>query len=249
MKATQITDESFVAQYLELCSGSPDSNLAKKIASCQREVEKAQMALFDKMRALETVERESRARLGLQSAAQSREEASKLLQDPSIESIQISGSIITVTTKPISVEHDGHAHVLGTFRIDLRTEPYKSRPASQSYMGARPRRTTGSTGLIRMVNLTKKVSVDGLLYDHPHVCNEIPCLGNLQNALPYVVASRQYAAAISLCIQYLKSYNANDELAPAPRFWQGHAKPAVPKKRKRAKKKSAQQSFGPPMFD
>jgi hypothetical protein len=239
MRGTQTTDEGFVAQYLELCSGSPDSSLAKKIASCQHDVEKAQMVLFEKMRALETAERESRARFGSQSAAQSREEASRLLEDPSIESIRISGSIITVTTKPITIEHDGRTHLIGTFRIDLRTEPYKQRRPSPSYLGARPRRTADSTGLIRMVNLTKKVSVDGLSFDHPHVCNEIPCLGNLQNTLPHVVASRQYASAISLCIQYLKSYNSSDELAPAPQLWQGRAA-AEPKKKKPTKKKPQQ---------
>jgi hypothetical protein len=62
-----------------------------------------------------------------------------------------------------------------------------------------------------MMNLTR--TPDG--YHHPHIeAYGVPCLGNIQEVLPHMIAEHKYAAAVSVCIQYLKSYECSDQYRP-----------------------------------
>ena len=66
---------------------------------------------------------------------------------------------------------------------------------------------SGSEWRIRFFNLTRKSS-DGNGYNHPHVDGAgDPCLGNIKEMFPELLAKQEYSALIQLCLQYLHSAN------------------------------------------
>jgi hypothetical protein len=111
-------------------------------------------------------------------------EFDKLMANPDVVDISISGNYVNVLTGPIYIKHGDKVHDIGKFKIALAINP--------------------SQFIVKMHNLTRKIQG----CDHPHIHdNGYPCLGNIQECLPQMVAARQFAAAISVCIQYLKSTN------------------------------------------
>jgi hypothetical protein len=58
-------------------------------------------------------------------------------------------------------------------------------------------------GTVKFCNLTRLI--DG--YDHPHIEYHNPCLGNIEEALPQLIAEMEFSSAAMLCIKYLLSYN------------------------------------------
>lgn len=116
-------------------------------------------------------------------------EFDKLVQHPDIESVSINGNILEVLTGPIYIAHGPKVYDIGKFKISLPVNP--------------------NAYIVKMVNLTRKRRGT----DHPHVNNGNPCLGNIQECLPDIIASRQFAAAINVCIQYLKSSHEGGHLS------------------------------------
>lgn len=58
-------------------------------------------------------------------------------------------------------------------------------------------------GQIKLVNTTNPMGN----YDHPHVSNNIPCLGNLAQAIPKMIAEGDYIEVILVMYDYLKTIN------------------------------------------
>ena len=96
------------------------------------------------------------------------------------------GGIRLVTT-PIEVEHGGVRYRLGCFQLDL-----------------------AQTGAITVRNLTDPFG----LYDHPHVWNGLPCLGNVREGLAKLVAEYQWVAAAEVLLDFLRTVTPRDWYLP-----------------------------------
>lgn len=182
MKNTNTAHARLRARYVRLCGKHALSNtkhLKASIEVLQDEVRELQESLVIALRNLQAKQADYQ-----KSAAKIPNFAAEfdvLAKHPDLTKIQISSHVLTVYTKPIVIDHCGTRYHIGRFRIKIHSDGY-----------------------VRMFNTTRQV---GGLY-HPHVRNDgDPCLGNIQELVPSLIASRKYAALVSLCIQYLKSYN------------------------------------------
>jgi hypothetical protein len=96
------------------------------------------------------------------------------------------GGVRLVTT-PIEVAHAGTRYRLGCFQIDL-----------------------AETGAITVRNLTDPYG----LYDHPHVWDGRPCLGNVREGLAKLVAEYQWVAAAEVLLDFLRTVTPRDWYVP-----------------------------------
>jgi hypothetical protein len=87
-------------------------------------------------------------------------------------------------THSIDIDYEGEEYHIGHFEVAITFE----------------------TGRIRINNLTNER--DG--YDHPHVSGGSPCLGNISTGLAKLIAESDYAPALTILLDYLKSYNRDD---------------------------------------
>jgi len=176
-------------KYIDLVSGNR-LNKIKKLERLMRDKEEhviaAQIDLVNYIRDLEEIRTEYQvARIDTPEFAEIKGiEFDRLMTHPDIEGLLIDENYITIFTGPIYIEYHNKVYDIGKFKIVLSINPRNF--------------------IVKMQNLTR--SLNGTA--HPHVYeNGDPCLGNIQECLPQMIAGYQYAAAISVCIQYLKSVN------------------------------------------
>jgi hypothetical protein len=101
---------------------------------------------------------------------------------------------VRLVTGPIEVAHGGVQYRLGCFEIDV-----------------------AETGAIAVRNLTDPYG----LYDHPHVWNGRPCLGNVREGVAKLVAEYQWVAAAEVLLDFLRTITPQDWYVPVT-----HWKPA-----------------------
>ena len=122
--------------------------------------------------------------------AQSARAADDLARLQGVEGVRevepYAGGIRLVTT-PIEVTHAGARYRLGCFQIDL---------------------TESGTVMVR--NLTDPYG----LYDHPHVWDGYPCLGNVREGLAKLVAEYQWVAAAEVLLDFLRTVTPRDWYVP-----------------------------------
>ena len=94
---------------------------------------------------------------------------------------------VRLLTAPIEVAHAGARYRLGCFQIDL-----------------------AETGAITVRNLTDPFG----LYDHPHVWDGRPCLGNVREGLAKLVAEYQWVAAAEVLLDFLRTVTPRDWYVP-----------------------------------
>jgi len=110
-------------------------------------------------------------------------ELDRLHQLPDVADVTSSASGLRIITRPIRGEHRGKLHALGTFQIDL------------SYNGE-----------ITIRNLTSRHGY----YDHPHIWDGNPCLGNIREGLSKLIGELQLATASAVLLDFLKTINPRD---------------------------------------
>jgi len=88
---------------------------------------------------------------------------------------------VKATTQEINVEYDGCEYELGQYVITISFQESD----------------------IRIENLVES----GRDYDHPHVSNGVPCLGNLTVGVSKLLAEVDYAGLLQVLVQFLESYN------------------------------------------
>lgn len=189
--------------YISMCIGSGYQDRIKKtegeIKQLSSDVERLQYELVAALRAVE----EKQTYLG---KLRSNEDGSgpgrfgkefdALFEHPDIQNVKVFGNKIEVYTKPISLEitHQGFSKrtcTFGSFRIVIYCDGFR--------------------GGVRMFNVTRTVNGN----HHPHINSEgEPCLGNIKEVIPHLIAERQYAALISVCIQFLKTYTREQGFKP-----------------------------------
>jgi hypothetical protein len=174
-------------------SCQPRQEIIRKITSQMSDLDNKileyQKGLIARIRELEVKKLEFAAMQIQPSTELKGAEFDNLLLHPDIENIELEGYRITVTTKPIKIEYMDELYFIGRFIIYLET--------------------SGSTGyLLRFKNLDQNIHG----HPHPHVeSNGMPCLGNIKECIPQMVGANQFAAAISVAVQYLKSYSNSDQ--------------------------------------
>lgn len=90
---------------------------------------------------------------------------------------------LRIITRPIRAEHGGKLYSLGTFQIDLLYN-----------------------GEITIHNLSSRHGY----YDHPHIWNGKPCLGNIRQGLAKLIGELQLATACEVILDFLKTINSKD---------------------------------------
>lgn len=185
-------------KYIDLCgnrgvSKRPIDSLRAEIIALQDMIERTQRDLVANLRALEEkVSAVATLEGALQAtpAARFGVEFDTLIKHPDVEKLNISDGKIIVTTKPITINHERRVYDIGVFDIAIDI-----------------------AGRVTFTNRTHRFGYNNGVLDHPHVYNGRPCLGNIKELVPSLIASHRYAALVSLCIQYLKSYE-DDQGAP-----------------------------------
>ena len=104
-----------------------------------------------------------------------------------IREVEAHAGGIRLVTAPIEVAHGGVRYQLGCFQIDL-----------------------AETGAITVRNLTDPYG----LYDHPHVWDGRPCLGNVREGLAKLVAEYQWIAAAEVLLDFLRTVTPRDWYVP-----------------------------------
>ena len=119
-------------------------------------------------------------------------ELDQLKELPEIRELQIQDGRITVFTAPLLVEYGGREFRLGSFRIEI-----------------------SFSGDIRIRNLTDALGA----YDHPHIYQGRPCLGNIREGVAKMIGQYQFVAAVYVLIDFLKTVNPKDWRIPIV-YWQ-----------------------------
>jgi hypothetical protein len=178
-------------QYVELCQGRGGGHLVvlqKQVTEQEARIVTIQQQLVGAVRQLDAAT--EALTLAEQKASTMsvffEQEFDKMVEHPDIEKIEVLNGVIKIYTGRITITHDAKNYDIGKFKIELYAD--------------------GRNGCVSMRNLTHRVNHA----DHPHVMDEKPCLGNIREALPELIAQWQFPAAVSLCIQFLKSYTASD---------------------------------------
>jgi hypothetical protein len=195
----QFDDPNYQAQsYVRLFGGEQLLRLEERLVRLRENLERAQSELELKIVDLQRVQQEIHDSKG--SADQDPvDEFNRLLEHPNIERVEVTRDTINVFTDTIAIDHRNHLYTIGKFRIEL-------------YTG----------GLARYGLSVKMFNLNGSRgrYEHPHVhAGGDPCLGNIGVVLPNILNQKKYPAAIALCIQYLKTINAEGDYLEIMRRW------------------------------
>lgn len=118
----------------------------------------------------------------------------ELLKSPRVRFVRYQNGTISVYTTRVYIVVQGRnptengIYDIGDFRVDLYT--------------------SGGDGCVRMINLTRHGPNN---YHHPHAdVHGKPCLGSLKEAIPRLIAKREYVTAVDLLLQYLHSVRPDD---------------------------------------
>jgi hypothetical protein len=110
-------------------------------------------------------------------------EFDSLCELPDVADVATLPDGLRLVTRPIVAEHRGRRHAMGTFQIDL-----------------------GFNGEITMRNLTNRHGY----YDHPHIWDGKPCLGNIRAGLAKLIGELELTAAAEVLLDFLKTINPRD---------------------------------------
>lgn len=116
-------------------------------------------------------------------------ELGRVLAVPGVQGVEADGTALVVSTEPIRVHWDGVDRDLGAYRIllDLAGDV---RVESVDRLGPRP------------------------AWGHPHVQENLPCLGNLREGVLKLVAEYELALATQVLLDFLRSYQPETAYTP-----------------------------------
>jgi hypothetical protein len=110
-----------------------------------------------------------------------------LLRIPEVRCVEVLKDRLCVLTDTIDTVVAGKRYRLGSFRLELRFN-----------------------GDVALKNLTRAYGY----YDHPHVWNAKPCLGNIGPSVLKLASEFQWVAAAELLLEYLKTVNPKEWYTP-----------------------------------
>ena len=159
--------------------------LEAEIRSTEEALQIGSLRLTADTRHLQACRRRLRQLRGelVQDEADVTRELDRLRELPDASDVSASSAGLRILTRPIQAEHGGKRYALGTFQIDL------------SYSGE-----------VTIRNLTSRHGY----YDHPHIWDGHPCLGNIREGLSKLIGELQVAAASEVLFDFLKTINPRD---------------------------------------
>ena len=161
----------------------------------EREIDEAEHALEEygrrittETRALAERQRRLRALQGLPpEPASTLREFDRIRDLPEVRQVDVADGGIALITHPLEAECDGRRYRLGAFRVEILFE-----------------------GEVRITNLTDPRG----LYDHPHVRQARPCLGNIREGVAKLIGEFEFAAAAQVLVDFLQTANPQDWRIP-----------------------------------
>ncbi len=166
--------------------------LTRELAELERDLAVSGRQLRSLERRLTSAERRL-AELGRQEASVESlvRDFDRLTKLPGVTDIEVRDGALRVCTETVIISYGTRRYKLGRFRLDLHFD-----------------------GRVFLRNLTNRHES----YDHPHVDNGRPCLGNIQEWIQRLLAQREYVAACEVLLQYLRTVNPAD-WRKAVTFW------------------------------
>ncbi len=113
------------------------------------------------------------------------EDLDRILKMSGVKGVDVGPGFIKVETGPIVINYQGKAFHIGEFRIEI-------------YLN----------GFIHLSNTNNSCRYP--FYDHPHVRDRKPCMGNHTEALSKLIAEGQWSTVVAILLSYLQSYNPED---------------------------------------
>ncbi len=175
---------------MQACGTWIEARLAELEArrkTTQQRIDDHARAIVADTRELAVTDAELRALRELRETETSRyrDELGRMLEVPGVARVSVERDAVAIFTESIVVEYEGRRYEIGEFRLDLFFN-----------------------GLLRLRNLRNTGRYD--LYDHPHVRDGEPCLGNIGDGLAKLIASSQFSVAARVLIEYLHGYDPRD---------------------------------------
>lgn len=162
--------------------------LEGEIRATENAVEEFSCRLTQEARHLTACRRRLRILRGeVEQAARAADDLARLQEMEGIREVVAYDGGIRLVTAPIEVAHRGVQYRLGCFQVDL-----------------------AETGAITIRNLTDAYG----FYDHPHVWDGRPCLGNVREGVAKLVAEYQWVAAAEVVLDFLRTVTPQDWYVP-----------------------------------
>ena len=79
--------------------------------------------------------------------------------------------------------------------------------------------TLNMSGDVKFINRNNSKTSDGFRWDHPHVKDNNPCWGNIDQAVVQYLAKLEFGAAMVLIIAYLQTVNSTDAFGKNINLW------------------------------
>ncbi len=108
----------------------------------------------------------------------------QLVAVPGLRSLSAQATSAEMITEPIAVD----GILVGEFRVQFNF----------------------TAGNLRITNTTHPIMQGDTRYDHPHVRNGVPCLGNIQKHVKGLLASWNLVYLVPLTLDFLRSYNPSN---------------------------------------
>jgi hypothetical protein len=111
------------------------------------------------------------------------EEYDRIRSHPLVTDLTIKDDLIIATTLPLTTTFEDERVHLGRFAIEIHLN-----------------------GDVRISNLTRRL----WNFDHPHIRDGSPCLGNIQDGIAKLIGTYQLAAVIQVLIDFLQLVNPRE---------------------------------------
>ncbi|MCZ6660152.1 MAG: hypothetical protein O6916_01840, partial [bacterium] len=119
------------------------------------------------------------------------EEYDRIRAHPLVEELTAQDDRLMVTTLPLTATFEDELINLGRFEIKMHLN-----------------------GDLRITNLTRRMWT----YDHPHIREGVPCLGNIQEGVAKLIGTYQLAVVIQVLIDFLQLVNPKEWIVSA-HYW------------------------------
>lgn len=193
------------ADYVTLCNKRYDAQIRQSkrtYEQSQRQIDDYQQALVSAIR-----QREEAGRvLGELESGQTKDadshlaEYEKLLSLDKITGVEVVGNQVTYHTKVLHCTdpRTNRVHEVGAFKITINVE----------------------NGSVRFYNTTRRINGHNRRMHAPHVFpSGEPCLGNVSQYLPDLIAKYEFAAVADVVIAFIENVNINDAAGAYVNRW------------------------------
>jgi hypothetical protein len=127
-----------------------------------------------------------------------------LLRHDKVDAVGIRNQEVLVKTVELDITNPdtSESWPLGAFEIELPLTPDRS-------------------NRISVINRTGARTDGGSTYHHPHVLNDAPCFGAIEEQIVQSLSSGEINGTFELLLEYLQTFNPEDSYGQHIRYWSG----------------------------